>query len=458
MLSRSGSFRPIVRGSFFSPSKQTRGIKITRAALGSGGQDGIEEGGSGGARPRHWLVDKSKVYFELSKFRLSSLVVLTTGAGFLAAGAPVDVSTMTAACLGTALCAGSASAFNHVIEMDYDALMSRTKKRPLPSGMVSVGEATGFGVGMGVAGTGLLLAATNPVVTALGAANIALYAGAYTWSKRHSELNTWLGSLVGAIPPVMGWAAATGGVIATAEPLALGSLLFLWQFPHFFSLSWLHREDYSRGGFEMVAVNDPSGSRSAGLIMEYSVYLTALPVLCSATGLTGSMFAVEGVAANAYLLYLANRFRSDRSNANARRIFLCSLWYLPLLMTGFVLHNRNWQKNKIELDLELITAAAGVAPEASSSEEAGDIIEQDLVSGALRSAKDTLRGLCVHEHLATPNSNSSNSSSGAAPHLCAKVGLDNALVRGSEAVEQGREAASAAAAAAATANVSKGTK
>ena len=294
------------------------------------------------------FMGKLKSYGELSKFRLSSMVVLTSGAGFAAAGLPLDYCTMAAVCAGTALCAGSAGTFNQLYEIEQDSKMKRTIARPLVTGNVSRTEAAMFGLSTGAAGTALLYAATNPVVAALGLANIGLYAGIYTYSKQHTEWNTWIGALVGAIPPVMGWAAATGGSIVAPEPALLASLLFLWQFPHFFALSYLHREDYARGGFEMVAVNDPTGSRSAGLVMEYSMYLTALPILASATGLTSYMFAFEGTAVNLYLLYLAQKFRQDRTNAGAKRVFLCSLWYLPALMAGYLFHSTMWDKQKVE--------------------------------------------------------------------------------------------------------------
>ena len=115
--------------------------------------------------------------------------------------------------------------------------------------------------------------------------------------------------MVGAVPPVMGWAAASGGNILAADPLMLASILFLWQFPHFFALSWMHREDYSRGGFEMIGVNDPTGSRSSKLISRYSMYLSVLPFIATGAGLTSSMFALEGVVVNAYLLYTAHKFK-----------------------------------------------------------------------------------------------------------------------------------------------------
>lgn len=138
-----------------------------------------------------------------------------------------------------------------VIETSNDSRMKRTRNRPLPSGRVSRQEALGWGISSGAAGVTVLAYGSNPLTAALGAANLLLYVGPYTLSKPRSEINTWIGSLVGAVPPLMGWSAATGGVLAV-EPMLLATYLFVWQFPHFFSLAWLHREDYARGGFAMV--------------------------------------------------------------------------------------------------------------------------------------------------------------------------------------------------------------
>ena len=183
------------------------------------------------------------------------------------------------------------------------------------------------------------LSLSNP-----GFTNIILYAGPYTLSKPHSEANTWIGSVVGAVPPLIGWAGATGGDLAAYDPLFLAAILYFWQFPHFFALSWLHREDYARGKFQMVAVNDPLGQRSADLIFRYAVYLATIPIISSMTGVTSYMFAVEGCLLNGYLLFLSHRFSWDHSNQNARKVFLATLWYLPLLLAGFVYHNHNWDK------------------------------------------------------------------------------------------------------------------
>lgn len=352
-----------------------------------------------------------KDYGELSKFRLSSLVVVTTGAGFICAGAPIDFYTMASACIGTMFCAASAGTFNQVFEKECDMAMSRTKNRPLPSGRVSQAHAAAFGAATGALGTGMLYALTNPYVAALGAFNIFLYAGPYTYSKRQSELNTWIGSVVGAIPPIMGWCAATGGEIIAAEPLALASILFLWQFPHFFALSWMHREDYGKGGFAMVPVNDPTGNRTANYIMEYSLYLTALPIATSVLGLTNYMFTIEGTAANMYLLYLAKKFKDDHTNANARRVFLCSLWYLPLLLAGYVFHSRMWNKNKNTQGIE-------------------QTIEEDGITAKISETKDYLKQICFHEMLFTKE-NATNSS----PNLCPIVATDKAIENTIEKVD-----------------------
>jgi protoheme IX farnesyltransferase len=372
------------------------------------------------------LYDKIKQYGELAKFRLSSLVVFTSGAGYALAGSSIDLCTMLATCVGTALCAASAGTFNQIIEIERDASMKRTCHRPLPSGKITPTAATVFGASTAAAGTSLLLAATNPTVAALGAFNIFLYSVPYTLSKQHSEINTWIGSVVGAIPPVMGYAAATAGTVLAAEPMALGSLLFLWQFPHFFALSWMHRQDYARGNFQMVAVNDALGQRSGRLILDYSLLLTALPIVVSAADLTSWMFAVEGSVVNAYLLSLAYAFKQDPSNAKARKVFLCSLWYLPLLLMAFVFHSRNWNKDKLE-DKEAIA--------------------HSLVSDKVDEVRDTLKGLCLHEMLINDGTQTSAvttdgrsndkthvASSGSHSHLCVKLKADEIVEHSAEVI------------------------
>ena len=212
------------------------------------------------------------IYMELSKARLSALVVATTSAGFLFAGGPVDWPAFAAVTVGTSLAACSANTFNQAIEKQYDSLMVRTKRRPLPTGRISQRHAFAFGIATGLVSTAILAAFTNNTTAALGAANILLYAGVYTPMKRMHILNTWVGAVVGAIPPVMGWTAA-GGNIISPEAALLGTTLFLWQFPHFFSLAWLGKEDYTRGSYKMIPVLDKTGRATAKVMLRYAAYM-----------------------------------------------------------------------------------------------------------------------------------------------------------------------------------------
>jgi protoheme IX farnesyltransferase len=300
---------------------------------------------------------------ELSKARLSLLVVTTTSLGFLSAGPsflllPSNASTFLSVTLGTALCSASAASLNQIIEMPRDARMKRTRTRPLigDTPALTKSQALTWASLTGGMGGVILYHGTDVLTTVLGVGNIALYAGVYTHMKPRSEWNTWVGAVVGAVPPVMGYTAAVSAgtsSIATctslmelAEPAFLGTTLFLWQFPHFFALNWMYREDYKRGGFAMVSSNDPDGSRTASLITRYTFYLSSLPVLSSVMEVTSPMFAVEGVVLNAYALHVARRFDKERSNANARKVFLTSLWYLPCLLTLFLFHSRKWHEKE----------------------------------------------------------------------------------------------------------------
>ena len=329
---------------------------------------------------------RTKAYMELSKARLSALVVTTTAAGFIAAGGPIatKLDVFLACTTGTALCASSAAAFNQILEIDRDRKMKRTQQRPLVTGVLTPREATMAASLWGLSGTALLGTFTDPVTTALGAGNIALYAGLYTYMKPRTIYNTWLGAVVGAIPPVMGWTAATTGSLLDVEALLLGSTLFMWQMPHFFALSYMHRIDYRRGGFAMVPCLERDGEKTAGLITRYTWYLSTIPFIATLTDVTSSMFALEGIALNSYALYVAYKFNRDRSNANARKVFLTSLWYLPTFMVLFLLHSKIWDTEK----------------------EKDDIVSKFL-SDNIHWARGKGRELCVHETAAakSPHAN-----------------------------------------------------
>ena len=186
--------------------------------------------------PATWL----RIYMELSKSRLSGLVVVTTGAGYFMGAAPLEPAVAVATLGGTFLCAASANSFNQIIEIPRDSAMNRTARRPLPSGRISTAHAMGWASTAGVVGVGTLLAGTNLLTAGLGLSTLGMYALIYTPMKPCSPWNTWIGAVVGAIPPVMGWTAA-GGSLYSIEAAALGGALFLWQIPHFLALAWMYR-------------------------------------------------------------------------------------------------------------------------------------------------------------------------------------------------------------------------
>lgn len=347
---------------------------------------------------------------ELSKARLSSLVVFTSGAGYLMAGAPGSWIALGAVSIGTALAAAAAGTFNQVWERHLDSQMKRTQGRPLPAGDITPAAATAFGGFMTAASAATLLAGTNPVTAALGMGNIALYALVYTPLKTRSELSTAVGAVVGAVPPVMGWAAASGGDLFALEPLLLGLTLFWWQFPHFYSLGWTLRRDYTRGGYAMVPTSDPTGKRTAMLSLRSAVALAGVPLFAAWAGIVNPMFAVEGLVLNAVLLRHAYRFYQSPGDASARAVFRASLWYLPVLLALFVFHSRHWVEQELAQEAEDAAASGalplplplGVGAGAAEDEQGsmGTVIADVMRHGVLV-ATDSLRhagkAICVHE-------------------------------------------------------------
>ncbi|KAK1930630.1 Protoheme IX farnesyltransferase [Phytophthora citrophthora] len=351
------------------------------------------------------LKDRLEIYSQLSKSRLSALVVMTTGAGFLMAGGPISWSTFAAATVGTSLAAASANTFNQCWEVELDAKMQRTQRRPLPSGRITRSHALAFGAATATASTAILAAGCSPLVASLGALNIGLYALVYTPMKMKSEYNTWVGSIVGAIPPIMGWAAATGTVLAPEAALH-AYLMYCWQMPHFFALSWRSRKDYGRGGYKMVACNDPTGSRSAALALRYSYYMGAIPIVAALTDATSYMFAVEGTVVNAYTIYLAHKFYAKPNNATAQKVFLASLWYLPVIMGCMVLHSQQWMDDEeIESKKEASVwreAFLGEVENFQSQDPSAHFDESSMSAwlvNKVRAVRHSLRDFCIHESL-----------------------------------------------------------
>lgn len=272
------------------------------------------------------------VYVSLLKPRLVFLVLVTTLLGFLLArsGGRVDLLLLANALIGTMLVAGGGSALNMYLERDADALMERTRHRPLPAGLIEPGSALALGV-VAAAGGVLWLAATVNVLTAfLGALSIAMYVFLYTPLKRVSPVCTLVGAVPGAIPPVMGWTAARGAL--APEAAILFAILFYWQLPHFLAIAWLYREDYARGGFPMIPVVDPSGGSTSRQATFGALALLVTSLAPTTIGMRGPLYFAGALALGLAFFAVALLFSVRRRESDARRLFLASIVYLPLLL------------------------------------------------------------------------------------------------------------------------------
>ncbi|XP_051851559.1 protoheme IX farnesyltransferase, mitochondrial [Antechinus flavipes] len=274
------------------------------------------------------LDDLPGILARLSKIKLTALVVSTASAGFVLAPVPFDLYCFLLTSLGTGLASCAANAINQFFEVPFDSNMTRTKNRPLVRGQISPLLAVSFATCCAVPGIALLTWGVNPLTGILGAFNIFLYTCCYTPMKRISIANTWVGAFVGAIPPIMGWTAATGSLDAGA--LLLGGILYSWQFPHFNALSWGLREDYSRGGYCMMSVTHPAMCKRVAL--RHCLALIGLSVIAPILKVTTWTFPIISLPINLYISYLGFRFYKNSDRVSSRKLFFCSLWHLPLLL------------------------------------------------------------------------------------------------------------------------------
>uniref|UniRef100_A0A182P674 Protoheme IX farnesyltransferase, mitochondrial n=1 Tax=Anopheles epiroticus TaxID=199890 RepID=A0A182P674_9DIPT len=279
-------------------------------------------------------------YLMLSKIRLTSLVVMTAMAGYAMAPGSFELGTFLLCSAGTTLVSGAANSINQVIETSFDAQMARTRNRVLVKGHLSRLHAVGFALGASTIGCSMLYFGVNEMTAALGAANLILYTSIYTPMKRYSILNTWVGSVVGAIPPLMGWAACTGGDLG-AGAWILAGLLYCWQFPHFNALSWNIRPEYLKAGYKMMANSHPALCTRVSL--RHTGFITGLSLLAPVLDVTNAWFALETLPLNAYFAYLAWDFHQKADSKSSRKLFRFSLLHLPLLMALFLLNKKHWQ-------------------------------------------------------------------------------------------------------------------
>ncbi|EIN04981.1 protoheme IX farnesyltransferase [Punctularia strigosozonata HHB-11173 SS5] len=300
-----------------------------------------------------------KIYAQLSKSRLTTLVTLTAMAGVALSPLPASVPALIATAAGTALCAASANTLNQLQEVPFDAQMARTRNRPLVRRAITPVHAAAFGAFTGLAGPAILWA-VSPMAAALGAANIALYAGAYTWLKRKSVANTWVGAVVGGLPPLIGWAACGGQLLPSASypphlflpsflvssaptavdlalvdnalaPAALFLLLYSWQFPHFNSFAHLVRGSYAQAGYRMLSVLNPE--KNALVALRHAAALVPVcGILFPLSGLTTWTFGLVSIVPNAICVRAAWRFWRTGTEKDARKLWHHELWYLPVIL------------------------------------------------------------------------------------------------------------------------------
>ena len=297
----------------------------------------IELDGSAAVRLQRLSTrERAAAYAELTKPRITFLIVLTSAAGFaLASPGAINYAAMLSAMFGIALLSSGIATLNQYIERDLDGLMRRTADRPLPSGKLMPWEALWFGVGLTVLAEAYLSIVVNPLTGLLGLTVISGYLFAYTPLKTRTSLSTMVGAFPGAVPPLIGWAAARGNI--GIEAWVLFAILFLWQFPHFLAIAWMYREDYARAGILMLPVVEPDGKVTAQQIVVYTVLLLPVSLLPTALGTSGKIYLYGAIVLGLLFLYSSLRAAFSKSRQEARRLLLASVIYLPLLFILMVL-------------------------------------------------------------------------------------------------------------------------
>lgn len=273
---------------------------------------------------------RTRDYVALAKPRLNLLVVASTLVGYAMAPAePLSLLRVLGLLAGTGLVAGGASAFNQVLERDLDALMRRTRMRPLPDQRLQPLEGVLFGTAITLAGLLMIVAASNLLAAGVALATLVSYVALYTPLKRKSSLGTVIGAIPGALPPIIGWAAVEGAL--SVEAWVLFGIMFLWQLPHFLAIAWMYREDYARAGFPMLPVIEPDGRSTGRQVVIYAAALVPLSLAPTLMRMTGALYFGGALVLGLAFLWLTWSFARSRSVRDARRVFFGSITYLPLL-------------------------------------------------------------------------------------------------------------------------------
>jgi protoheme IX farnesyltransferase len=279
------------------------------------------------------VLARSRVadYLELAKLRISVMVLITVAAGaILATVGPIDWLALFQTLLGTALVSTGASALNQVLERDSDALMRRTEARPLPAGRLNTVEVGIFGVTVGVLGVSYLMLSGQKLAALVAAATFIAYVFIYTPLKRVTTLNTLIGAIPGAMPPVIGWVSVRGTI--DIEIVVVFLILFLWQVPHFLAIAWIYKRDYGRAGLQMLPVIDDSGLITGRQMISYCLALLSVSLLPLSSGRAGLLYLAGAILLGGLFLVTAIAFARRPGLDRARSVLRASLVYLPLLL------------------------------------------------------------------------------------------------------------------------------
>lgn len=277
---------------------------------------------------------------ELVKARLTALVLLTTLVGFyLGNQTPNNLPLLMATMLGTGLLAAGAATLNQYLERDFDKRMPRTRGRPIPSGHLNAETALIFGGLLSMAGLVQLSFFVNLLTAFLGALTLVLYLFVYTPLKRITPLNTIIGAIPGAIPPLMGWTAARDSIDVAGG--SLFAILFFWQLPHFLAIAWMYRDEYKKAGYVMLPHIDPSGARTGSQAVSHSIGLLPMSLCPTLLGVSGGLYFLGALILTLMFVGSSILFARNLNDHSARRLFLCSILYLPLLLGLMVFDKRN---------------------------------------------------------------------------------------------------------------------
>jgi heme o synthase len=281
-------------------------------------------------RLREILLGRFSDYWVLTKPEVNFLVVISTLAGYyVALRGHLDFFVLMNALMGTLMVASGTGTLNQYIERKSDASMRRTARRPLPAGRIRPVEALVFGILLAIGGGLLLWFEVNPLASVLALLTLTTYLLIYTPLKKRTALCTLIGAFPGAMPPLIGWAAARGSL--SGDSLVLYSILFLWQFPHFLAIAWMYREDYSRAGLRMLPPKDPDGRLTSFQIIAFLLALVVVSMVPTLIGQVGKVYLFGAAVLGSYFLLHGVRMARNRTNALARRLVLASVLYLPLV-------------------------------------------------------------------------------------------------------------------------------